>query len=222
MDLAEFIGGVADVLRGLLMLQVGAEPEGLTEALRATLQRYRDRLDAGDVLRMLRLLADNETGIRRSVSPRLVVETLLLRWAMMDRTVDLEEVIQAGKLGTYAGKRGSGEVKQEAPTGQGIPAPAPSAPKGSPTRPEAPGVHPGSSPLGPPRVPASPPPRLPSQLHVSTVERRAVNGVHNLVEDKVLLKRGHLRFSRDRRLEVSPFRAIRRGECILPAHRPGG
>ena len=161
-DLAEFIGGVADVLRGLLMLQVGAEPEGLTEALRATLQRYRDRLDAGDVLRMLRLLADNETGIRRSVSPRLVVETLLLRWAMMDRTVDLEEVIQAGKLGTYAGKRGSGEVKQEAPTGQGIPAPAPSAPKGSPTRPEASGVHPGSSPLGPPRVPASPPPRLPA------------------------------------------------------------
>jgi DNA polymerase-3 subunit gamma/tau len=31
-DLAEFIGGVADVFRGLLMLQVGAEPEGLTEA----------------------------------------------------------------------------------------------------------------------------------------------------------------------------------------------
>jgi len=30
-------------------------------------------------------LADNEAGIRRSMSPRLVVETLLLRWAMMDR-----------------------------------------------------------------------------------------------------------------------------------------
>jgi DNA polymerase-3 subunit gamma/tau len=149
-DLAEFIGGVADVLRGLLMLQVGAEPQGLTEALRATLERYRDRLEAGDLLRMLRLLADNETGIRRSVSPRLVVETLLLRWAMMDRTVDLEQVIAAGK-------RGSGEVKQEAPTGQGIQAPAPSAPKGSPTRSEAMGAGPSSPPLGPPRFPASPP-----------------------------------------------------------------
>ncbi|MEA2712481.1 MAG: polymerase subunit gamma/tau [Gemmatimonadales bacterium] len=165
-DLAEFIGGVADVLRGLLMLQVGAEPEGLTEALRATLERYRDRLDAGDVLRMLRLLADNETGIRRSVSPRLVVETLLLRWAMMDRTVDLEQVIgagrrgsgEAGKQGTDAGKRGSGEVKQEAPTGQGIQAPAPNAPKGSPTRPEASKAQPSSPPLAPPRFLASPPP----------------------------------------------------------------
>jgi DNA polymerase-3 subunit gamma/tau len=116
-DLAEFIGGVADVFRGLLMLQVGAEPEGLTEALRATLERYRDQLEAGDVLRMLRLLADNESGIRRSVSPRLVVETLLLRWAMMDRIVDLEEVIAAGQQGrgtvTSAPKKSAPEPQVE-------------------------------------------------------------------------------------------------------------
>jgi DNA polymerase III subunit gamma/tau len=173
-DLAEFIGGVADVFRGLLMLQVGAEPEGLTEALRATLQRYRDRLDAGDVLRMLRLLADNETGIRRSVSPRLVVETLLLRWAMMDRTVDLEQVIGAGRRGSGeagkqdAGKRGGAEVgRQEATTGQDVQAPAPIAPKGSALRPEASKAQPSSPPLGPPRVPPAqgapaPPPRLPA------------------------------------------------------------
>ncbi|MEO8089490.1 MAG: DNA polymerase III subunit gamma/tau [Gemmatimonadales bacterium] len=98
-DLAEFMGGAAEMLRGLLMLQVGARPEGLTEALRTTLESYRGRLEAGDVLRMLRLLAENEMGIRRSVNPRLVVETLLLRWAMLDRIVDLQEVL--------AGQRGS-------------------------------------------------------------------------------------------------------------------
>src|SRR3954469_20664228 len=32
-DLGEFVSGVAEVLRGLLMLQVGAEPEGMTEGL---------------------------------------------------------------------------------------------------------------------------------------------------------------------------------------------
>jgi hypothetical protein len=37
---------------------------------------------------MLRLLTESEAAIRRSSNPRLVVETLLLRWAMMDRTVD--------------------------------------------------------------------------------------------------------------------------------------
>ncbi len=98
LDLAEFMAGAAEVLRGLLILQVGAEPEGMTEALRAQLESYRTLLEPGDVLRMLRLLAENEQGIRRSVNPRLVVETLLLRWAMLDRVVDLEEVL-AGQRG---------------------------------------------------------------------------------------------------------------------------
>jgi DNA polymerase-3 subunit gamma/tau len=105
LDLAEFMAGAAEVLRGLLILQVGAEPEGMTEALRAKLESYRTLLEPGDVLRMLRLLAENEQGIRRSVNPRLVVETLLLRWAMLDRIVDLEEVL-AGKGRGAAGPRG--------------------------------------------------------------------------------------------------------------------
>jgi hypothetical protein len=55
---------------------------------------------------MLRLLSENEMGIRRSVNPRLTVETLLLRWTMLDRIVDLEQVIQSGQ-------RGSGEAVTE-------------------------------------------------------------------------------------------------------------
>jgi DNA polymerase-3 subunit gamma/tau len=96
-DLTEFISGAAEVLRGVLMLQVGAQPEGLTEAVRGTLERYRQRLEPGDVLRMLQLLNDNEVNIRRNLNSRLTVETLLLRWAMLDRVVDLEEVLKAGQ-----------------------------------------------------------------------------------------------------------------------------
>ncbi len=103
-DLSEFMSGAADVLRALLMLQVGAEPDGLTEAVRARLEEYRSRLQPGDVLRMLRLLAEDENNIRRSVNPRLAVETLLLRWSLMDRVVDLEKVL----AGRTAGRRGSG------------------------------------------------------------------------------------------------------------------
>jgi len=98
-DLAEFMGGSGEALRALLMLQLGNEPEGLTEAMRQSLQRVQGRLQAGDVLRMLRLLTETEAAIRRSTNPRLVVETLLLRWAMLDRTVDLEQVLQVGQRG---------------------------------------------------------------------------------------------------------------------------
>jgi DNA polymerase-3 subunit gamma/tau len=95
-DLAEFMNGAGEALRALLMLQLGSEPDGLTDGLKRTLASHRDRLEAGDVLRMLRLLADSETGIRRSSNPRLIVETLLLRWTMLDRMVDLAQVLAAG------------------------------------------------------------------------------------------------------------------------------
>jgi DNA polymerase III subunit gamma/tau len=104
---------------------------------------------------MLRLLADHETGIRRSVSPRLVVETMLLRWAMMDRTVDLEEVIKAGQRGSGAGTSAptrsvpvpkvdpaQTEPPGRGPSTQGIPAPQTAPP---PTHPQA-----GTRPAAPP------------------------------------------------------------------------
>ena len=92
-DLAEFMTGTADLLRGLLMVQSGAVPEGLTEALRQAIERTRGTLQASDVVRMLALLSEAEASIRRSASARLVVETLLLRWAVMDRVAELEAVI---------------------------------------------------------------------------------------------------------------------------------
>ena len=154
-DLAEFVSGVAEVLRSLLMLQVGAQPEGLTEALRSTLESYRSRLEAGDVLRMLRLLADNEAGIRRSMSPRLVVETLLLRWAMMDRIVDLEQVIQAGPRGGRAAGQassegGGSEIEPPRSTPASVADPASTAPQ-----PRSSAAAPATAP--PPRGPAAPP-----------------------------------------------------------------
>jgi DNA polymerase III subunit gamma/tau len=161
-DLTEFISGAAEVLRGVLMLQVGAEPEELTEAVRETLERYRERLEPGDVLRMLQMLHDNEVNIRRNVNSRLTVETLLLRWAMLDRIVDLEEVIKAGQRGSGAagqgstGQQGSGEVGQ-APRSQRATVQDALAPtEKSAPRPRGPAAPSGSVP--PPSSSAAPPP----------------------------------------------------------------
>lgn len=132
-DLAEFMGGVGEMLRALLMVQLGAEPEDLTEAMRETLGRYRDRLAPGDVLRMLKLLADNETAVRRSGNPRLAVETLLLRWAMLDRVVDLEQVLAGGSADPQRTER------RAAPPRSGpAPAPAPPVNPGPPASSSAP------------------------------------------------------------------------------------
>ncbi len=118
---------------------------------------YRERLEPGDVVRMLRLLTDSEASIRRSANPRLVVETLLLRWAMMDRTVDLREVLEGGRADRRTGgpggdegtgsRVGSAAPPENVPTGRVLrdsappvmkPSPAPAAPSARPD------VHPSA------------------------------------------------------------------------------
>jgi DNA polymerase-3 subunit gamma/tau len=140
-DLAEFMAGAGEALRALLLRQLGQEPVGLTESLRQALEAERDRLEPGDVLRMLRLLAESETAIRRSVNPRLIVETLLLRWAMMDRTVDLAQVLGSEPAGASRGPA----------SGRGAPR-SPAPPPGEPR---------------PPRLSVAPPPKGGSQESTS-------------------------------------------------------
>jgi len=157
-DLGEFIGGIAETLRALLMMQVGAEPEALTESLRQTLRELQDRLEPGDVLRMLRMISDIEGGVRRSGSARLLVETLLLRWTMLDRIVDLQQVLAGGPPAT-------------APDGNLEP-PRPPTP-GALARPVVAGVAQPSAPTAPPRpvTAAVPAPAAPTPAGVPfTVE----------------------------------------------------
>ncbi len=159
-DLVEFMGGAGELLRALLMRQLGGDPQGLTEALRQRLEEYRDRLEAGDLVRMLRLMADSEVSIRRSASPRLVVETLLLRWAMMDRTVDLREVIAGGQTGGPVGEQGPGRA--DGPAGGRAAQPAADLPAARVLRDVAPPQSPPQSP--PPAGPAVRPPAGTSDL----------------------------------------------------------
>ncbi|PYO83339.1 MAG: DNA polymerase III subunit gamma/tau [Gemmatimonadetes bacterium] len=101
-DLGEFVAGAGETLRAVLLVGLGGEPEGLTESLQALVRKYRSLLPAPDVVRLLAVLSEMELQIKSSGNTRLAVELLLLRWAMMARTVELEEVIRA--LGREPGK----------------------------------------------------------------------------------------------------------------------
>src|SRR3989475_27599 len=101
-DLGEFVAGAGETLRAVLLVGLGGEPEGLTEGMQALVRKYRSLLPAPDVVRLLAVLSEMELQIKSSGNTRLAVELLLLRWAMMARTVELEEVIRA--LGREPGK----------------------------------------------------------------------------------------------------------------------
>src|SRR6266516_3009715 len=111
-DLGEFVAGAGEVLRAVLLVGLDGKPEGLTEGMVALIERYRSLLPAPDVVRLLAVQSEMETQLRTGGSARLPVELLLLRWAMMGRTVELEEVIRA--LGERPGK-GEEPRKGDAP-----------------------------------------------------------------------------------------------------------
>jgi DNA polymerase III subunit gamma/tau len=96
-DLAEFYRGLADFLRALLLLNLSG---GAPEVRPDLLERYRTaagRFAPGDLLRMLGQVAelDADGRFRKSGQQQILIELLLLRFAFLDRTVSIEEVLEA-------------------------------------------------------------------------------------------------------------------------------
>ena len=133
-DLAEFVNGAGEALRALLLVGVGGQPEGLTEGLMSVVREYAPQLPPADIVRLLTILSDSEERLSRSANQRLLVEVLLLRWAMLDRTVEIGEVLEALK-GPTAGR----------PDGRTNPSQAPSH---TPTVSDRPAVRPSDRPTG--------------------------------------------------------------------------
>jgi DNA polymerase III subunit gamma/tau len=106
-DLGEFVNGAAEVLRALLLVGAGGQPEGITEGLLGVIRTYATQLPPADVVRLLTVLSESEERLSRSANTRILLEVLLLRWAMLDRTVELSELIDALKAGK--GEEGSGK-----------------------------------------------------------------------------------------------------------------
>jgi DNA polymerase-3 subunit gamma/tau len=96
-DLVEFLGGLGEMLRHMILAGLGATPEDVTERMREALATAGEQVTAEDGVRMLKLLTETEAAVRRSANPQLAVETLLLRWTLMDRTVDLERLLAGGE-----------------------------------------------------------------------------------------------------------------------------
>jgi len=132
-DLVEFVGGVGETMRALLVHVLGGQPEGITEALRAALEQYAEVFKPADLLRMLKLLGDAEGAIRRSPHARLHVEMLLLQWTLLDSTVELSEVLAA--LRGEAGPAAKPPPRRHRPPPPDAPsAPARAAPTGKPSK----------------------------------------------------------------------------------------
>jgi DNA polymerase III subunit gamma/tau len=106
-DFGQFLMGLGEILRAQLSVALGGEAPSVSDQARAALAERRTRLDPSDLLRMLNALGEIEIRFKRSGQQQLLVETLLVRFALLDRTVAIEDVLQAMANG---GEKGSGNV----------------------------------------------------------------------------------------------------------------
>ena len=122
-DLTEFYRGLADALRTTLVFMLdGAEAAEIRDELRPAYQLVADRFAAGDLLRMLALTAelDTEGRFRKSANPRTMLEVLLLRFAYLDRTLAVEDLIRAAG-GADPGDAGDGARPPQPPAEPVVP-----------------------------------------------------------------------------------------------------
>ena len=151
-DFGTFLTGLADMLRAQLAVTLGGTAPEVSESARHALSARAGKLAAGDLLRMLTGVADLEPQFRKSGQQQILIEMLLVRFALMDRTLAIEDVLRAmGGQGGAGGGAGASGVTATRPAAA---APAPSRAPAPPRRDAAPAVR---EPAPPRPVPADAP-----------------------------------------------------------------
>jgi DNA polymerase-3 subunit gamma/tau len=145
-DISEFQRGLADAIRNLMIIKLeDVEKADIREDLRDRYSDIAQRIALGDLLRMLSQVAelDTEGRLRKSANPRVMLEALLLRFAYLSNTLELEQILSGAP-----------------PPAPATPAPAPRPP--APPRGSAPGRGTRESAPAPERAPAPAPARKPA------------------------------------------------------------
>ena len=116
-DFGVFLSGFADMVRAQLTVVLNGRADGVSAAAAAALRERKDLFSAGDLLRMISAINALEPNFKKSSQQQLLIEMLLVRMALSDRTVALEDVLKGLGEGAIAerGEQPSGSVRAQAP-----------------------------------------------------------------------------------------------------------
>jgi DNA polymerase-3 subunit gamma/tau len=111
-DFGVFLSGFADILRAQLTVVLNGRAEGVSATAAAALRERRDLFTAGDLLRMISAINALEPTFKKSSQQQLLIEMLLVRMALLDRTVALEDLLKG-----LGGESTSAAPRAELPSG---------------------------------------------------------------------------------------------------------
>ncbi|HET9425059.1 MAG TPA: DNA polymerase III subunit gamma/tau [Gemmatimonadaceae bacterium] len=93
-DFSTFLAGFGDMVRAQLAVVLGGTPTDVSDRARDALVAGAARFQAADLVRMLTALTELEPRFRRSGQQQLLIETAMVRFALLDRTVDVEALLR--------------------------------------------------------------------------------------------------------------------------------
>jgi DNA polymerase-3 subunit gamma/tau len=118
-DFGIFLTGLADMLRAQLAVVLGSSAIEVSDRARLALEERKDQISAGDLLRMLTAIGELEQRFRKSGQQQLLLETLLIRFALLDRTLAIEEMLRGlGDTGSSSGSSRNPEPSAASATGR--------------------------------------------------------------------------------------------------------
>jgi DNA polymerase-3 subunit gamma/tau len=116
-DFGVFLAGFADILRAQLAVVLNGKADGVSATAAAALRQRKELFTAGDLLRMVSAVNALEPTFRKSGQQQLLIEMLLVRMALLDRTVALEDLLKGlGAESPATSERGeapSGSVRSQ-------------------------------------------------------------------------------------------------------------
>ncbi|MGK2963890.1 MAG: DNA polymerase III subunit gamma/tau [Gemmatimonadaceae bacterium] len=93
-DFGVFLSGLGDMIRAQLAVILNGRMQGVSKHALDALEAHRDDFSPGDLVRMLSMLSSIEPQFRRSTQQQLLVEMLLVRFALLDKAVSIEDVLK--------------------------------------------------------------------------------------------------------------------------------
>jgi len=118
-DFGTFLAGLADILRAQLAAVLGGVVPDVSAPTAERLAANASKFATGDLLRMLSAVSELEPKFRKSGQQQLLVELLLVRFALFDRTVVLEELLRSVGSGGESGSGSGGSVGGSGGSGGG-------------------------------------------------------------------------------------------------------
>ncbi len=95
-EINEFLEGFSEHFRNILITKVAGSVEmlDLPDDVRKNYWDESQKWDAGDLLRLIKMLTESQAGLKSSLNQRMHLEFCLLRMGAMENTISIQEILQ--------------------------------------------------------------------------------------------------------------------------------